>query len=91
MSFTHLAVKPRVPPFEGKPSSWDNIGVSGETPRRRQAFILIIPLDGTNGDKGTLTEQGNVDLGHRFSNQEQSLIERDREVWGVWEVWGESR
>ena len=30
-------------------------------------------------------------LEHRFSNQEPSSIEREREVWGVWEVWGESR
>ena len=28
-------------------------------------------------------------LEHRFSNQEKSLIERETEVWGVWEVWGE--
>ena len=25
-------------------------------------------------------------LEHRFSNREQSSIEREREVWGVWEV-----
>ncbi len=30
-------------------------------------------------------------LEHRFSIQEQSLIERETVVWGVWGVCGESR